>query len=325
MHAQCILNTFLKNFIYLRRLLIFMRRKLIQHGLSSLTVSLPSKWIKENNLKKGNEIELDQSNGKLIISTKKYYEPQKIEVDISNSRPMIRKIIGATFKSGYDEVNIKFSSFDELKAVQDLMREQFSGFEIINQSKNHILIKNVSQPNFEEFNNVLRRFFFVLNHMASDVSDAIDKNDSKWLKNTTLMKIESDKYADYCRRAINMGFEAEFKRLAPLYVIIEQLEKVVDRYRDLADYTSSNEIEINDKIKSIIKDLSGFQQSFYNLFYKFESGKIVEFGKNKETLQKALDKASFECSKKEIKIINLLDRILNLTYDLNGPLMAVYM
>jgi hypothetical protein len=161
--------------------------------------------------------------------------------------------------------------------------------------------------------------------MASDVSDAINKNDFKWLKNTTLMKIESDKYADYCRRAINMGFETEFKRLAPLYVIIEQLEKVVDRYKDLADYIFLNEIKINEKIKSVIKDLSEFQKSFYNLFYKFEYDKIVEFGRNKETLQKSLDKAHLECSKKELKIINLLDRILNLTYDLNGPLMAVYM
>ena len=302
-----------------------MRRKLIQHGLSSLTVSLPSKWVKENNLKKSDEIELDQLNGKLIISTKKHYDSKKIDVDISNSQPMIRKIIGATFKSGYDEVNIKFSSFEELKAVQDLMREQFSGFEIINQSKSSILIKNISQPNFEEFNNVLRRFFFVLDSMASDVSDAINKNDFKWLKNTTLMKIESDKYADYCRRAINMGFETEFKRLAPLYVIIEQLEKVVDRYKDLADYIFLNEIKINEKIKSVIKDLSEFQKSFYNLLYKFEYDKIVEFGRNKETLQKSLDKAHLECSKKELKIINLLDRILNLTYDLNGPLMAVYM
>jgi len=302
-----------------------MRRKLIQHGLSSLTVSLPIKWVKENNLKKSDEIELDELNGKLIISTKKHYEPKKIEIDISNSQPMIRKIIGATFKSGYDEVNIKFNSFEELKAVQDLMREQFSGFEIINQTKSNILIKNVSKPNFEEFNKVLRRFFFVLNNMTSDLSEAIDKNDFKWLKNTTLMKIESDKYADYCRRAINMGFETEFKRLAPLYTIIEQLEKVVDRYKDLADYTSSNKIKVNDKVKLIIKNLSEFQEFFYNLFYKFKFSKVVEFGKNKETLQKELDRISLECSKKEIKIINLSDRILNLIFDLNGPLMALNM
>jgi len=161
--------------------------------------------------------------------------------------------------------------------------------------------------------------------MTSDLSEAIDKNDFKWLKNTTLMKIESDKYADYCRRAINMGFETEFKRLAPLYTIIEQLEKVVDRYKDLADYTSSNKIKVNDKVKLIIKNLSEFQEFFYNLFYKFKFSKVVEFGKNKETLQKELDRISLECSKKEIKIINLSDRILNLIFDLNGPLMALNM
>lgn len=301
-----------------------MRRKLIQHGLSSLTVSLPINWVKENNLKKSDEIELEQLNGKLVISTKKHYETKKIDIDISNSQPMIRKIIGATFKSGYNEVSIKFSTFEELKTVQDLIREQFSGFEIINQTRSNILIKNVSQPNFEEFDNILRRFFFVLDNMASDVSEAINKNDYKWLKNTTLMKIESDKYADYCRRAINMGFETKFNRLSPLYVIIEQLEKVVDRYKELADYIFLNNIKIKDNIKLLIKKNSEFLKSFYKIFYKFEYDKIVEFGRNKESLQKSLDKASLECSKKEIKIINLIDRILNLIYDLNGPLMAVY-
>lgn len=302
-----------------------MRRKLIQHGLSSLTISLPRKWVKEKNLKKSDEVELCELNGKLIIAANKYYEPQKIEVDISNSQPMIRKIIGATFKSGFHEVNIKFSSFEELKVVQDLMREQFSGFEIINQTKSSILIKNVSQSNFDEFNNVLRRFFFVLSSIAHDTSDAIEKNDFKWLKNITLMKIESDKYADYCRRAINMGFEAEFKRLAPLYTIIEQLEKVVDRYKEICEYISSNKVKVNDQIKLFIKALSEFQESFYNLFYKFELSGMVEFGKNKEILQKKLDKSALEFSKKEIKIITLLDRILNLIFDLNGPLMAFNM
>lgn len=302
-----------------------MRRKLIQHGLSSLTVSLPSKWVKANNLKKSGEIEMEEISGKIIISTKRQYESKKIEIDISDSKPMIRRIIGAAFKSGYDEVSIKFSSFEELKAVQDLVREQFSGFEIISQSKNTVLIKNVSKPDFDEFGHVLARFFVVLNSMASDISDAMEKDDFKWLKNTSLMKIESDKCADYCRRAINMGFESEFKRSAPLYTIIEQLEKTADRYKELAEHSSSNKIKASDKIKSLIRKISEFQEEFYHLFYKFEYGKIVEFGRRKESLQKEIDALYSKCSKKEIKTVSFLDRILNLIFDLNGPLIAVYM
>jgi phosphate uptake regulator len=299
-----------------------MRRKLIQHGLSSLTVSLPSKWVKKNNLKKSDEIELEEQNERLIISTEKHYAHKKIEIDITDSQPMIRKIIGATFKSGYDEVNITFKSYDELKTVQDLMREQFSGFEITNQTRDTITIKNISKTGFEEFSTILRRFFYILNQMASEVSEAINKNDTNWLKNITLMKVESDKYADYCRRAINMGFETEFKRVAPLYTIIEQLEKIVDRYKEMCDYISSNNIKVDAKIKSFMKELSEFQALFHKLFYKYELTMMIEFGRKKEILQKELDRISLNCAKNEIKIVTLLDRILNLTFDLNGPLMA---
>jgi len=301
-----------------------MGRKLIQHGLSSLTVSLPRKWVKENNLKKGDEIEIEESKGKLMIATQKHPQHKQIDIDISNADPMIRRLIGATFKTGYDEVNIKFSSHDELKAVRDLIKEQFTGFEIINQNKDNILVKNISQDNFEEFNNVLRRFFLVLMNISSETSKAIEKEDFKWLKNNTLIKYEADKFADYCRRAINSGYETEFKRTAPLYTIIEQLEKVVDRYKDLCEYASKNKIKLNKNIKSVIKELAEFQESFYNLFYKFEIQKLIELGKKKQELQRNLDGLMTNSTRKEVKIMSLIDRILNLTFDLNGPLMAVY-
>ncbi|MGV8172475.1 MAG: AbrB/MazE/SpoVT family DNA-binding domain-containing protein [Candidatus Woesearchaeota archaeon] len=299
-----------------------MRRKLIQHGLSSLTVSLPSKWVKKNNLKKSDEIELEEQGERIIISTEKKYEHKKIDIDITDAHPMIRKIIGATFKSGYDEVNITFKSYEELKAVQDLMREQFSGFEITNQTRNTITIKNISKTGFEEFNTILRRFFHVLNQIASETSEAISKNDINWLKNITLMKVETDKYADYCRRAINMGYEIESKKTAPIYTIIEQLEKVVDRYKEMCDYISSNNIKTSTSIKTFMKEIAVFEEIFHKLFYKYEPPAMVEFGRKKDILQKELDKIALNCSKKEVKIVTLLDRILNLTFDLNGPLMT---
>jgi phosphate uptake regulator len=302
-----------------------MKRKLIQHGLSSLTVSLPSKWIKENNLKKGNEIDLTiNNNNNINISTEKHYEHKKISIDVSRAQAMIRKLIGAAFKSGYDEIEIKFESFEELKLIQEVMREQFTGFEVINQSKNFIIIKNVNQTNFEEFNNVLRRLFFVLNQIATETYEASEKNDFNWLKNITLLKIESDKYADYCRRAINVGFDSEFKKLSPLYTIIEQLEKTVDRYKDLCEYSSTYKIKNNVEIINALKELSEFQKQFQEIFYKFETKKMSDFTKKKELVQTKINNLYNTSSKKDIKLISLLDRILNLIYDLNGPMMAVY-
>ena len=44
-----------------------MQRKVIQQGPSTLMVSLPSKWVKENNIKKGEELTVDWTNNQLTI------------------------------------------------------------------------------------------------------------------------------------------------------------------------------------------------------------------------------------------------------------------
>ena len=297
-----------------------MKRKLIQHGMSSLTVSLPRKWVIENSLKKGEEVDVDVSEGKVTIGAKKSYGKRSIDVDISGASPMIRRIIGACFKAGYDEINIRFSSFEELKAVQELVRDQFTGFEIISQSKNNLKVKNLSLASFEELEHTLKRFFFVAENMASEIAGAIEKKDSEWLKTASLQKIESDKLADYCRRGINMGAETGGKRAAPLYTVIEQTEKVVDRYRDLCIILGKQMPA--KETSAIIQDVMGFQKHFRELFYNFSIKGVAALGKKKEILQKRIDSAYLK--KKDIRAVALADRILNLVFDLNGPLMAAY-
>jgi phosphate uptake regulator len=299
-----------------------MRRKLIQHGLSSLTVSLPHEWVKEKRLKKHDEVEVEVVRGNILVAAETRRERKSIDIDITDASPMIRRIIGATFKAGYDEVNIRFASYDELKSVQELIREQFSGFEIMRQTKNTITIRNVAQADFGEFDNVLRRFFHILCHMANETAEAAAKDDHIWLKNTTLMKIESDKHADYCRRAINAGHEADVKRSAPLYTIIEQLEKAVDRYRDLCDHVSTHRIKLDAKTKRLLAETAAFVAQFQEAYYSFDVRKMVALGRKKERLQKDIDALATSCAKHEQKTIMLLDRIVNLVFDLNGPLMA---
>ena len=113
---------------------------------------------------------------------------------------MVRRIIGGTFKSGYDEVRIEFNTNKELSDIQKVVREHFTGFEIVNQTKGYISVKNISQTDFSAFETVLRRFFLIINQIAEDTYEAYKENDHEWLKNIALMKIESDKCADFLRK-----------------------------------------------------------------------------------------------------------------------------
>jgi hypothetical protein len=60
------------------------------------------------------------------------------------------------------------------------------------------------------------------------------------------------------------------------------------------------------------------------MFSKFDINKMPAFGREKNRIQADIDKAMAKYRKNEIKIISLLDRILNILFDLNGPLMAVH-
>jgi len=48
-----------------------MRRKLVKQGAATMMVSLPSKWVKDQKLKKGDEVEVSEAEGRLQITTEK--------------------------------------------------------------------------------------------------------------------------------------------------------------------------------------------------------------------------------------------------------------
>ncbi|MDP7323990.1 MAG: AbrB/MazE/SpoVT family DNA-binding domain-containing protein [Candidatus Woesearchaeota archaeon] len=52
-----------------------MKRKVNLVGINTLTVSLPSKWVKEHNIRKGDELEMRSENDSLIIGGS--YKTQK--------------------------------------------------------------------------------------------------------------------------------------------------------------------------------------------------------------------------------------------------------
>lgn len=301
-----------------------MIRKLIKHGESSLTVSLPRSFVKENNLKKGQEIEVKEADSGLFISAEKQKELKSISIDVSCQFGVIRKLLGAAYKCGYDEVNICFSSFSELKEIKDVLQRQFLGYGIMKQGKNNILIKKISEDNFDQFNNVIRRFFLIIQDMGSDLLKAVECDDFEWIKTISLMKYESDKLADYCRRAINLKFKSDYKRLAPLYVVVEQMEKVSDNYRELCEHISYEKIKLKKETKRLIKCLLDFQSLFSSLFFKFDITRINEFKKTKDALQSRVYSAAKNAGKQESRVIVIIDRALNIISALNGPLMAVY-
>ena len=120
-----------------------MRRKVVKQGVSTLMISLPSQWTKKFSIQKGDDLELNIQDRRLVVSTQKEYKTEKTEINIDNIDPMLFRTIAALYKAGYDEVKVNFSDPKRVIDVQEVLKNEMSGFEIIEQGKNHCIIKNI--------------------------------------------------------------------------------------------------------------------------------------------------------------------------------------
>ncbi len=296
-----------------------MKRKLVKQGGSAMTITLPFKWIQRFGLEAGDELDVEEKDNKIFITTYTEAEGEKRDIDISEQSLMIKRILGALYKAGYDEFNVQFENAAQFALVQEVVREEFIGFEIVEQRRKSLLVKRISKIEHGEFDIMLKRMFMIIKLMGEEGLEAAKTNDKELLKMIALRDKDVNKIADYCRRIINKrGLHLE-TRPAPLYFIVEQLEKVGDIYRDLCKYYSNN--KITKETESIYNDINAFYAEFYELFLKFNLESLDKFGKNREKLKKKIEGALVKG--KDTLPLSHLSMFLSCVFDMNGPLMAV--
>ena len=102
-----------------------MKRRVIKQGHNTLTVTLPSKWVKDLNISAGDEIELiEKEKGILLTSEKHNGETKRAEFDVSDMDiPTIWKHFMSVYREGYDEVKVKFNPKLETESPYKFMTE----------------------------------------------------------------------------------------------------------------------------------------------------------------------------------------------------------
>lgn len=139
-----------------------MRRRLVEQGGTTLMVSLPSKWARQLKLGKGDEVEVVEQGNGLFVGTSKEIKQENTQLNISGLKPMIKRALGAIYKKGYDSVDVEFESPEELQIAQDVINQEFVGFEIVTLGKNNFTAKRISTIEHSEFDAALKRVFMFL-------------------------------------------------------------------------------------------------------------------------------------------------------------------
>lgn len=251
-----------------------MKRKVILHGPSTLTVSLPAEWARKFDVKKGDELEISEYGKELRVTTKKEYTLDKREIDIKDMERVGRDSITSLYVQGCDEILLKYNDPKFSEIIQYLISREILGFEIINQANNTCLIKDLAGHNVDEFNNSLRRMWLLVLDLSAESLDSIRKNDLGRVKNIKSLDSTINKFSNYCLRLLIKRGHIDFNKTPAYYHFIKSLEELADRYKDLCNLYLTSHEKINQIFVENFQRINQNLNEFYELFYKYEPKKV---------------------------------------------------
>lgn len=302
-----------------------MKRKLIQMAGKTLVVSLPSEWVKKYGLKKGEEIDLEEKGETLSISTYKNMSIKKTRLDVRPLKISGRRVMAALYKRGYDEIEVLYDKPKELEEIKKALNLEAMNFEIIEQTKDHCIIKSIAEATHEEFDNILRRTFLVLNSMVEEIQDGLISKDKKKIEEAKEHEKTNNKFTHFCRRSLNKKGYKNYEITAIMYTIIEQLENVADELKFLCDFLISEDLKklkVSEETCKLFDDVKAFTNHFYELFYNFDLEKAEKFTQERKEIIQRSQELFMKKPNKEVKIIHHLMNTTQRIFEMFGPFLA---
>ena len=151
---------------------------------SSMLISLPSEWVKNNNLKKGNMVMIEVNRNNSISLYPSDIEAEDVkEVNIPYPVPSIESLINQIYGAyllGYDIIRIRgksLISFDDRELIKLAMRK-LVGLEIVDEDGSNIISQFLLDANTLDAEKILRRMSSIVAGMYKDTLSGFQKREN---------------------------------------------------------------------------------------------------------------------------------------------------
>lgn len=281
-------------------------------------VSLPSKWVKENAIQRGDPIYVEEQEGTLLLQTqqKNAGEEKEITFNIPTKQDFCARSLTMPYLQGYDVLKIQFKDPAVLNLIEKEIR-YLVGFEIITTTENNCVIKNIAQGVETEFDNMLQRLLNILNFMGKDILTKIQTQDYKNILLLKSAEVESNKLSLLCRRMFNTKMLVRKKNDFSVYTMVTLLEAVADEYRFIIEYLEEHKPKLHTKTKHFFLQINEMMKLFNRLFSKFDNSLFVRFREDRQVIQR--DFHQFDALSKHDgyiahKLFNVMELVHHATY-----------
>lgn len=268
-----------------------MKRKINKVGKNTLTVSLPSKWVKENKIESGDEIDLIEEGNSLILTQE---ENRKIEKEIkvctdSLTYFSLARIFGVAYKGHYNKLilihnkkTIIHPKDGKEKDLKKIIHQQVSrqvGAEIVSQTKDKTEIEYLAIENEENLERIERRILYLFKETNKELIDHIN-NDFKTFYESSYDRHDMiSKFINYFLR-IQCRNNKNKEENNIIYALYVKLDELADKIRHLSE--TLMEYKCSDKMKEILIEI-------FNIFHELYENFISKKQLSQKIIQKRYD------------------------------------
>jgi len=240
-----------------------MKRKVIQLAGKTHVISLPSKWVKQHGIKKGDELEVEEHGSRLGIKTNTTKELSKKEINCDKLEMLTRRSILRQYHEGTDEIQVNFSNPKKIQDIKEYL-DELIGYEIVKQGNNYAIISDVTGQKQQDLNQIMRRLFLLLKGVIEDSVTALQQKDKDAMQNIILRDEEINKFTHFCLRALSKQNDKEDQKSA-YFSIIYTIERIGDDYRNMMkQIIQTKKMPGDDTVK-----LCQLILNFYTKIYEF--------------------------------------------------------
>lgn len=234
-------------------------RKVQITGGSSYVITLPKEWVQNQKIQKNEPLGMIvQSDGTLLvtreISEKPIQKTKKIDVTAINDPTYLFRILIGTYIAGFTTIEV-YSKARLPPSIGMIVRDftqMTIGPEVVEETDNTIVLKDLLNPMEMPFDNTLKRMFVIVKNMYLDAMNATESGNFKITEEIISRDSDVDRLHWLIARQTNIVLKnpdiARRMALSP-YMVMNALviSRIIERIGDHAVRWAENTRRISGK------------------------------------------------------------------------------
>jgi phosphate uptake regulator len=260
-------------------------RKLQFTGGSTYIISLPKRWVEQNQLEKGSEIKVRQEEGGVlsIIPTEASASQKKLDEATIKVAPkedpdaVIRKTV-STYLVGYSLIHIRAENQRQLSAkqrheVKNFSRNMLVGTEIVTDTPEELTLQVLLSYPELSIQSALRRMSIITASMHRDAMTALKELDQQQAKEVAMTDNEVDRFNLYIVRQLKTAIQnpriikeiglQNARDCLGYRLVTKSVERTADHAASIAFNALELKRRLDDETMGCLEEMSGIAVSMF--------------------------------------------------------------